>query len=184
MMKMNNLKQFPGQHLFESLGSPNDTFEMKLDHSMMDLTIMGDIFIDKQGKLKFADKNDNLIKDLKELGIENDYDLEIDSWSSTLTLEYYWDTDIRKYGIKEMEFIPVRVRLDLLVNKVYDEKEEEIEFEIEFDNFNEYKTELSFPLSEIYAELSCGGKYGSNKNSDIEDQINWKWVFVIGGNDT
>jgi len=183
MMKMNNLKPYPNQSLFESLGSPTDTFVVELDKSMLDLDILGDPFIDKDGKLKFADKEGGIIKDLKKLGFDEEYDLDIDTWSSTLRLEYYWDIDVRKYGIKEMEFIPVRARLDLVVNKVYDDRTEELDIEIEFDNFNEYKTELAFPVSEVYVELSCGGKYGNATNSAVEDQINWKWVFAIGNTD-
>lgn len=147
---------------------------------------MGDLFF-YGPKIPFVETTDNakrrqdIIGDLQSLGINDDYDYEINRVE--LILGYHFEPKVREYGIEDIEFFPDFSDILVVVyimdsrGEVIEEREIEVKAKsIEKFRLDEYDFNLPLKVTEIEISLPELEEYDGN----WLNPENWDWEFKIG----
>ena len=147
---------------------------------------MGDL--DFNGpKIPFVETTDNvkrrsdLIGDLQSLGINDDYDYEIDRVE--LILGYHFNPRVREYGIAEIDFFPDFSDILVVVNVIDSEGDvvEEREIEVKANSIEKFRldeSDFNLPLRVTGIEINLPRLEEYNEN--WLNPENWDWEFKVG----
>jgi len=172
---MNKLFKFSDFKMNEILSERENLFEIELGSKYFDIYWDGQIYLNSKNEFKIGKKSD-LSNDLHNLGIDPEYDYELDSGSCKLNLKYSWEISTQKFGISAIKFVPISATVEFIVLKIDSEgNEKEFEFEFEIKKFEGFQVDLKLPLSDISVELTANKDFKELDNPD-----SWKWEFEIG----